>query len=244
MWKTLVGRCIYSSEKGTRVIQNPFFRWLSFANSNALQTVLNRFHPEKPGLHYINPLIMAAKLQPGSTCMLGLGGAGAAHALAAFRDNSLLTIVEKEAEIIDIAKRFFALDQLENINIIHQDASIFLEQSNAKFQHLLIDLYETNAYPQHCNTDIFFARAKSLLKPGGTLAVNLANRNEQWPIFQLIQKQFATATLACPVKNCANMIIFAQNSNSITPLLSLIKKREVFKRLEWNEKWGLLGELK
>ena len=142
MWKTLAGHCIYQTSTGTKVVQNPLFRWLEFNNSNALQTVLNRYRPEKPGLHYIKPLILAAELQPGSTCMLGLGGAGAAHALSPFLRSSQLTVIESNAEVIDLAARFFKVGNIANLTIIHQDANLYLQECRSQFQHLLVDLFD------------------------------------------------------------------------------------------------------
>lgn len=242
MWKILAGRCIYQSSTGARVFQNFFFRWLKF-DGIALQTVLNRSFPHRPGLQYIKPLILAAQLQPANCCMLGLGGGGAAHALSSSLADSQLTVVESNSEVIDIAKRFFMVDNLKNLHIVHQDASIFVQQNTLQFQHLLVDLFNAEVFPQQCNTEHFFANCKRLLLTGGILAVNLANRHEQWPIFQLIRQQFLSTTVALPVKNCANMIILACKSETITSLLDLLKQSKKLKRLTWDTKWGCIAEI-
>lgn len=238
MWKTLFGHCIYKSPQGTRIIQNPFFRWLEFDKSDAYQTVLNRRHPEKPGLEYIKQFTLAVEIQPAETCMLGLGGAGAAHALAPVLGSIPLTAVESNAEVIELAALFFMTEQLYNLQIFHQDASIFVHQEQKQFQHLLVDLYNTDAFPPHCANEDFIAHCKKRLLPNGILAVNLANRHEQWPVFQLIKTQFAHATLALPVKYCDNMIIFARNGDSILPFLDLLKEKKGLNRTSWDAQWG------
>jgi spermidine synthase len=242
MWKILAGRCIYHSSTNIRVFQNFFFRWLKFEGA-ALQTVINRYLPHRPELHYVKTLILAAQLQPANCCMLGLGGGGAAHALSALLGNFQLAVVENNSEVIDIAKCFFMLNKLRNIHIIHQDASLFVQQSNVQFQHLLVDLSNAETFPQQCNTEQFFANCKHLLLAGGIMAVNLANKHEQWSIFKLIRQQFLSATVALPVKNCTNVIILACKSETVTPLLERLKRSKKLKRLAWDTKWGCIAEM-
>lgn len=242
MWKTFAGQKIYQSTSGIRVFQNVLFRWLQF-ESKAIQTLINRYSPQQPGLSYIKTLILPVQLQPSSCCMLGLGGGGAAHALSPFIKPDKLLVVEYNKEVIDIASRFFLIDKLDNLIIKQQDASLFVQEYQYQFHHLLVDLFDANVFPSHCNNEAFFANCKRLLKSEGILAVNLANRHEQWPIFQLIQQQFPYATLALPIVDSPNMIVLAQNSYSITPFLDLLKKNKTLKRLSWNEKWGHVGKI-
>ncbi|KTC86587.1 spermidine synthase [Legionella brunensis] len=243
MWKTFYGRCIYKSSKGVQVFQNFLFRWLKF-NSHALQTLLNRYYPYRPGLYYISLLTLFVRMNPTSCCMFGLGGAGAAHALYPYRKNLKLTVVEYDSDIIDIAQRFFMTNRLTNMEIIHQDAQIFAKQTDRCFQHLLVDLFTDEIFPAHCNTEEFFNHCKRILLPEGILAVNLANRNEQWPIFQLIKKSFANATIAVPVKKSANIIIFATKNESVNTLIDLLKQHKSLKRLFWDTEWGCIAEIK
>ncbi len=227
MWKTFAGRCIYHSPTGIRVLQNPLFRWLQF-ESKAIQTLLNRYCPHRPGLSYIKLLILAAQLQPTSCCMLGLGGGGVAHALSKVLGPEKLTIVENSAEVIDVASRFFMIDQLNNLVVVQEDASSFVQKWTKQFHHLLVDLFDATHFPAQCNNEEFFANCRRLLTPEGILAVNLANRHEQWPILQLIQQQFPHSTITLPSSNSPNVIVLAQNSDSISSsLLNGLKKEKI-----------------
>lgn len=243
MWKTFAGRCIYQSPQGTRVLENPLFRWLQF-DSKALQTVLNRYAPHRPELNYIKYLIQAVQLKPQRCCMLGLGGGGTAHTLSPALKNSKLTIIENSAEVIELAERYFMIDRLNNLNIIHEEASLFLSQCSAKFENLLIDLFTAHNFPSQCNNEEFFARCKQVLTNEGVVAVNLANSREHLPLFQLIQKQFSRSTLVVPVPYSANLIVFAQNSSTIDPLIETFKETGQIKGLSWNSSWGYVAELK
>jgi spermidine synthase len=243
MWKTLWGHCIYQSSEKIRVFQNPFFRWLQF-DSRALQTVLNRYFPHKPGLNYIKLLVLPVQLQPQNCCMLGLGGGGAAHALAPYLRDYQLTVVENNAEVIDIAKRFFMINKLANLQIIHQDAQEFVHECISQYQYVLVDLFTADIFPTACNSEEFFANCKRLLQPKGVLAVNLANRHEQWPILQLLKKQFLHSTIVLPVRGSVNIIVLAINNKSITPLVDLLQESKKLKRLAWDAKWGPIAEVR
>lgn len=240
-WKTLAGRCIYNSPT-VKVLQNPIFRWLEF-DSNFVQTIINRRYPHKAGASYIKPFILPLQLAPGSCCMLGLGGAGVAHALSPFLANHPLTIVEKNSEVITLSQQFFRLSELKNINLIHQDANLFVQEDQNQYQHLLIDLFTESSFPTSCKSELFFLHCKRLLKPNGILAINLANVAEQWQIGQMIRTLFINSTLVIPSNKLANMIIYAVNNQSILPLINTLQKSRKIKRVNWDPHWGWLAML-
>lgn len=241
MWKTLMGRCIHNGLNGAMVRQNLAYRWLTLG-SDALQTLINRRHPERDGLQYIPALTMAAHTHPATSCLLGLGGAGVAHALAPYFHTARLDAVESNMDVIEIASNYFMTNQLKHLNIIHQDASLFVKTTQLNYQHVMVDLFNAHTFPEHCNTSDFFADCRRILLPEGILAVNLANMHEQWPIFLLIREHFQLCTLAIPVKGTANMVVLAYKGASVKPLLELCKHSFHKVNLAWDSKWGCIAE--
>lgn len=242
MWKTLGGRCIYQAPNGARVHQNYLYRWLTFS-SDALQTLIRRRHPEKPELGYIHQLALAVRENPADCCLLGLGGAGVAHALMPYLNNSTLLAVENNSEVINIATNYFMVDRLKNLSVINQDANLFVQQCGTRYQHLMIDLYESHAFPAHCNTADFFLHCRRLLLPDGVLALNLTNVHEQWPLFKHVRDIFFQRTVSLPVKGAANMIVLASNSTSVAPLVDLLTKSQRVKELKWDARWGCIARI-
>ncbi|WP_454783783.1 spermidine synthase [Legionella sp. WA2024007413] len=238
MWKTKLGTCIYTSPSGYKVYQNAFYRWLKLG-SNALQTVINRHNPHQPGLHYLPALTLMARKYPGSTCMLGLGGAGVALMLKDIH----LTAVDNSEEVIEIAKRFFIMDRLKNLTIIHENAMDYVQTSEFHFSHLIVDLYNANHFPPECSNKQFFASCKKIITDDGIFAVNLANIKEQYPIFQLIKHQFSN-TLVIPIRQSANMVILAAKNDSKELFMNKIKHTDAFKRIIWVDSWGYVGDYK
>ena len=239
-WKTIAGRCIHHGTHGSRVYQNMTYRWLTLG-SNALQTLIHRRHPERAGLAYIRPLTLAATALPGASCLLGLGGANIAHTLAPIMGDAGFTAVESSQEVIGIASSFFMTTQLKHLTIIHQDAHLFVQHHEEQYQHLMIDLFDAHSFPAHCNTADFFEACRRCLLPGGVLAVNLANLNEQWPILQLIRQHFPQCTVLIPVRGTANLVVLAYNGPKITPLLDALKQDRRLKKLIWCATWGCVA---
>ncbi|RJT48303.1 hypothetical protein D6J04_04175 [Legionella taurinensis] len=243
IWKTFAGRCIYQSQTGTRVYENMIFRWLKF-ESKAIQTLINKHYPASPALHYIKPLLFMAKQFPDHCCLMGLGGAGAAHALSPFLTSSKITAVEISQEIVDVASRFFMLSTIPNLEVIHQDAFHFIENTPRTFRHIIVDLFNASHFPPHCNNDTFFALCKSRLSKDGILAVNLANRQEQRPIFEMMQRQFGYNMVSIPVEGCANLVILASNSEDNQFLKHYFTTHKQVKRMAWDATWGHLAAIK
>lgn len=242
MWKTLAGRCIYQAPNGAKVHQNIFFRWLTLG-SDALQTLINRRAPEKPELGYIHPLALAVRKQPAECCLLGLGGAGVAHALATYLGDFKIIAVENNRDVINIASSYFMADKLKNLTVIEQDANLFVKQGLSRFQHLLVDLYESHAFPRQCNTMDFFINCKRLLLPDGIMALNITNIQEQWSLFNYVREIFSKRTVTLPVKGAANLIVLACNSSTAAPLLDLLTSCGDLKELKWDTRWGCIARI-
>ncbi|KTD48201.1 spermidine synthase [Legionella quinlivanii] len=240
MWKTFAGRCLYHSESGISVYDNFIFRWLSMG-SPAIQSLINVYKPEKPGLNYISALILPARLFPGPSCLLGLGGAGAAHALSPVLTPFSLTAIEINEEIIQVAKTYFMTERLKNLNIINQDASTFITNNKTQFQHILVDLFDAHRFPPNCYNPQFFSDCQNALSANGYLSVNLANRKEQYPVFQWLKHQFDMSTLVLPVRKSMNMIIIAADKPALDILIEQLKARKIIRALAWDPIWNRIA---
>lgn len=242
MWQTIGGKCIYQSPTYEKVYQNFIYRWLTF-DSVWVQTLINRRNPQKLGLSYIRQLTLAVKTNPAVTCLLGLGGAGVAHALAPYLGHFELLAVENNPGIIRIAKDYFFTEGLKNLRVIQQDARLFVKESPMTYQHLLVDLFNDHTFPPLCNSDEFFSDCRNLLKPNGVLALNLASMREQWSVFKRVREVFGRTTVSLPVIGTTNLIVLACNSASVNPLLDLLEKNYRIKKLSWDADWGCVAEV-
>ncbi|VEG90415.1 spermidine synthase [Legionella spiritensis] len=241
-WKTLGRRCIYRSE-GIRIYDNLFFRWLTF-DTRPIQTLINKWYPHRPELHYIKPLVFMAQQLPGDCCLLGLGGAGVAHVLAKPLNRFTITAVEMEAEIIHLASRYFQIDKRVNLSIVHQEASQYVRENHSIFRHVIVDLFNASSFPESCHNPEFFAHCKRLLMENGVLAVNLANQQEHKPIFDFIRRIFPGNTVVLPIPESANMVILAQKNETANTLTDFLKSTSHLKHLAWDPRWGCMAAIK
>ena len=240
IWKTWGGRCIYQME-GIRVQQNFFYRWLTF-DDGALQTVINRRCPARSFLQYIKPLTLCARTAPGNSCLLGLGGASAAHALQPYLKPFKLDVVENNQTVINIARTYFNTQTIQNMHIIHQDALTFVQQTTSDtYKHIMIDLFNAQTFPVQCNNSDFFKQCHRILLQEGILALNVANLHDQWPILNYVREHFGHCIVSIPVKHCANLVVLAIKSPSVNALLRLINENGNLKQLTWDSKWGYVA---
>lgn len=212
---------------------------------------MDKSHPEEPVLYYINPLIFLAKILPGNSCLLGLGGGAIAHALAPYLGDYPIIAVESSREIIDAAFEYFMLKRITQLEVICENANNFMTKITTSaislkqpFKHLIIDLFNDERFPPECFNESFFSNCQKCLQPDGFIAINVAKREEHRLIFNLLKQQFASAVLCIPVKKTSNIVFFAANSGSLNTLLDCFKKNKQLKRLTWDSVWGTVAVLK
>ncbi len=112
---------------------------------------------------------------PKSILMLGLAGGTAYRVLRHLLPDAELVAVDIDREIVDLARKEMALDQLK-IEVVHGDAYAWLAQNRRRFDVVIDDIYlagKTDVFrPKSWNRGLMKA-LKRAVAPGGVLAVNL-----------------------------------------------------------------------
>lgn len=152
-----------------------------------------------------------------------------------------MTAIEINEEIIQVAKTYFMTERLKNLNIINQDASTFITNNKTQFQHILVDLFDAHRFPPNCYNPQFFSDCQNALSANGYLSVNLANRKEQYPVFQWLKHQFDMSTLVLPVRKSMNMIIIAADKPALDILIEQLKARKIIRALAWDPIWNRIA---
>jgi SAM-dependent methyltransferase len=121
--------------------------------------------------------LLAATPRPARIGLIGLGaGILAAHG----SPGDLFRFYELDPGVIQIAREHFTYldDSPAGIEIVPGDARLSLEREQAQgFDVLILDAFSGGAVPLHLLTREAFATYLRHLKPGGVLALNLANRH-------------------------------------------------------------------
>jgi spermidine synthase len=134
------------------------------------QSAMSLARPERLIFHYERLMSLAFTLagNPKSALLLGLGGGSMARYVRDTWPGCAITIVERSTEVIDLARRWFGVDE----EIVKADADAFLRKTRRHWDVILVDLYDAGGVvspPKH-----FWERCAARLAPDGVIAVNWA----------------------------------------------------------------------
>lgn len=104
----------------------------------------------------------------GKALILGLGGGIVANM---FADHHYpVTAVEFDERIIDMAKRFFYLN--DSIKTVSADARYFINNCKEKYNLILFDVFKAEEQPSHVITKESLIKLKTMLDTNGVVLIN------------------------------------------------------------------------
>ena len=104
------------------------------------QSAMDLLRPERLVFLYERLMLIAFALveRPRSALLLGLGGGAMCRHLAAFLPDCVVTVVERDAAVIELARRFFHIDR----PILVADAQEVVADARGSYDVILADLYD------------------------------------------------------------------------------------------------------
>jgi spermidine synthase len=119
-------------------------------------------------------LLPRPRKRPLRVLLLGLGGGSVAQAVRALAPHAHLVGVERDAEVLRLARRHFGLDRL-GVELVQGDALAYLERERRRFDVVVEDLFEGR--PRHVRKPSWLlARGYPLvrrrLRPSGLVVSN------------------------------------------------------------------------
>jgi spermidine synthase len=135
------------------------------------QSAMSLMRPERLIYHYerLMALAFAFATRSRSALLIGLGGGAMLRYVGSAFPKCRTTVVERETAVVDIARRFFRVDQ----EIIEADALDFVAESEERFDVVMVDIYDANGFSLPGSG--FWKNAVKRLAPGGVMAVNWAD---------------------------------------------------------------------
>ncbi len=152
------------------------------------QSGMDLLHPERLLFLYERLMLLAFALvpRPQAALLLGLGGGAMCRHLQAYLPDCAVDVVERDEEVIDLARRFFHITH----PVISGDAEEVVAEGRGPYDVVLVDLYDgrgATAVGPH-----FWRDCAAVLRPGGCLAVNWAEFVEAG----MVQEEAARVTAA------------------------------------------------
>ncbi|MBN8643346.1 MAG: fused MFS/spermidine synthase [Flavobacteriales bacterium] len=83
-----------------------------------------------------------------------------------------ITGVEIDKEVVDIANKYFRLNEIKNLEIIIDDAFEFVLKTKDKYDLIIIDIFQDTKMPNFLFEDFFINRVNFLLNTEGFILFN------------------------------------------------------------------------
>lgn len=111
--------------------------------------------------------------------VLGLAGGSVVKTLInEIGYNGKITAVDIDSEIVEIAKKYFNLDEINNLNIVVDDAQNFVQKTKSVYDLIIIDVFQDDVMPEFLFLPEFIEKVLSLLTSGGKILFNTMKINK------------------------------------------------------------------
>ena len=131
--------------------------------------------PTRSGWFYIDLFHLAAvrARSRNRALFIGSGGAVGVRQFATVYPGMKLDVVELDARVVDLAQRWFGLDEIPNVSVSIDDGARFvLRAPSDTWDVVVVDAYGSQLAEGFIDR-AFFANVRRVLRPGGCLAFNV-----------------------------------------------------------------------
>ncbi|HYM98026.1 MAG TPA: fused MFS/spermidine synthase [Candidatus Sulfotelmatobacter sp.] len=154
----------------------------------------------------------STEARPATVAILGLAGGTAARQLTAVYGTGVqITGVEIDPDILDVARRYFHLDE-PNVHPVVADARYWLDTQAAKYDVIVLDAYRQPYIPFHLTTREFFSEVRDHLNPGGAVVVNAGRTATDFRLVNAIASTMAAvypSVFLVDVPDFSNTMVYA-----------------------------------
>jgi len=129
---------------------------------------------------------------PRRVLFIGMGGGTAPGRFYHDYPDAQIQVVEIDPDVVETARRFFALPTGPRLAVHVQDGRLWLRRTPERFDLIVLDAYLIDTIPFHLATREFYAEAAARLTPGGAVASNVigAIQGPESRLFRAIYKTF------------------------------------------------------
>lgn len=135
---------------------------------------------------------------PQDILLLGLGAGSCIRPIISKWPAARITALEIDPVMIDVGKKYFALDTFPSIKIINQDAFVWFKKNKRLYDLILIDMYQGAKIPPQANSIQFLNNVKNSLTQSGIAVFNrLSTKDSQSAnraFLTLLKQQFTHVT--------------------------------------------------
>ncbi len=111
--------------------------------------------------------------QPRRVLVIGMGGGTVPKRYVQDYPQVRVDVVEIDPEVVEVAYRFFRVPRDGRLRAFAQDGRQFVQGTEERYDHVLMDAYLRDTLPFHLATREFFREVRAKLQPGGVFVVNV-----------------------------------------------------------------------
>ncbi len=156
-----------------RVAEESGTRYMDFGNLRQSAILLE--DPWELRLRYTRFLSLALAFQPDPKRVLVLGLGGGSFPKRLYRDFPQVVVdaVDIDPQVLAIAKRYFQVPEDSRLRLHARDGRRFVQQTEARYDLVILDAYNSDTIPFHLTTREFYREVKARLAPGGVVVSNI-----------------------------------------------------------------------
>lgn len=149
-----------------------FIRVLRFQRNRQSSMYLDS--PFDTDMEYPGYFHIAIALQPAATraLVLGLGGASVVKRLWRDYPHMEVDAVELDPEVVDVARRFFALPDDQRLRVFTDDGRAFVDTCRDTYDIAMVDAFDEDRVPRPLTTEEFMRTLRDRMSPEGVVAYN------------------------------------------------------------------------
>lgn len=152
--------------KGKLMIDTPNTNY----SYGSLQRIL-RFGLKKVGFQNI--------LQMQHILILGMAGGSVVKTLVdEMGYSNKITAVDLDKDIVDLACKYFKIDEIDNLSIVIDDAEKFVDKTKQRYDFVIIDIFQDNVMPDFLFREKFINQVAKLLTTNGIVLFNTMKTNK------------------------------------------------------------------
>ena len=167
--KTAFSELTVTEEKNVRTLWSP---------GGVRQTAVLRDAPWIPILEYARRSLLALAFtpRPDAALVVGLGGGAIPMMLTKARPELRVDIVEIDADMQEIAERYFGFRASSKVHVINDSAQHFLSTAEHVYDLIILDAYLGAEPDRDVVNEESMVHLHNLLTPDGVLVANLMRR--------------------------------------------------------------------
>lgn len=161
-----------SQYSNIRVTESNGFRTLYI--DGTVHSIMNVENPDGLELYYTRLFHVANLINPNIDSVLFVGGGGFSGPksfLAAYPGMSV-DVVEIDPDVVEVAKRYFALKDDPNLTVYAEDARHYLARTAKKYDAVILDAYSGSSIPFHLLTLEYYNLLNDRLSADGVVVLN------------------------------------------------------------------------